>query len=39
MHGSIKAPQVARTIVKAKEVVKTDLINSIKSELVGVIPK
>jgi glycerol-3-phosphate acyltransferase PlsX len=39
MHGSSKAPQVARTIAKAKEVVKVDLITSIKSELASVIPK
>jgi glycerol-3-phosphate acyltransferase PlsX len=39
MHGSIKAPQVAKTIVKAKEVVKADLVNSIKSDLASVISK
>jgi glycerol-3-phosphate acyltransferase PlsX len=39
MHGSSKAPQVARTIAKAREVVKVDLVTSIKSELAGVILK
>jgi len=39
MHGSSKAPQVARTIAKAREVVKVDLVTSIKSELASVILK
>lgn len=39
MHGSSKAPQVAKTIAKAKEAVKVDLVTSIKSELASVIPK
>jgi glycerol-3-phosphate acyltransferase PlsX len=39
MHGSSKAPQVARTIAKAREAVKVDLVTSIKSELAGVITK
>jgi glycerol-3-phosphate acyltransferase PlsX len=39
MHGSIKAPQVAKTIAKAKEVVKADLVTAIKSDLAGVISK
>jgi len=39
MHGGSKAPQIARTIAKAKEAVKADLVTSIKSELAGVIPK
>jgi glycerol-3-phosphate acyltransferase PlsX len=39
MHGSSKAPQVARTIAKAREAVKVDLVASIKSELAGVILK
>jgi glycerol-3-phosphate acyltransferase PlsX len=39
MHGGSKAPQVARTISKAREVVKADLVTSIKSELAGVITK
>jgi glycerol-3-phosphate acyltransferase PlsX len=38
MHGSIKAPQVAKTIAKAREVVKVDLVTSIKSELASIIP-
>jgi glycerol-3-phosphate acyltransferase PlsX len=39
MHGSSKAPQVARTIAKAREAVKIDLVTSIKSELASVITK
>jgi len=39
MHGSSKAPQVARTIAKAREAVKVDLVTSIKSELASVILK
>ena len=39
MHGGSKAPQVARTIAKAREAVKADLVASIKSELARVIPK
>jgi glycerol-3-phosphate acyltransferase PlsX len=39
MHGSSKAPQVARTIAKAREAVKVDLVTSIKSELASVITK
>jgi glycerol-3-phosphate acyltransferase PlsX len=37
MHGNSRAPQVARTIMRAKEAVKIDLVNSIKSELARVI--
>ena len=39
MHGGSKAPQVARTIAKAREAVKANLVASIKSELARVIPK
>ena len=39
MHGSSKAPQVARTIAKAREAVKADLVVSIKSEIARIIPK
>jgi glycerol-3-phosphate acyltransferase PlsX len=39
MHGGSKAPQVAKTIAKAREAVKVDLVTSIKSELARVIPK
>lgn len=39
MHGSSKAQQVARTIAKAREAVKVDLVASIKSELARIIPK
>ena len=39
MHGSSRAPQVARTIAKAREAVKADLVTSIKSELANVITK
>jgi glycerol-3-phosphate acyltransferase PlsX len=39
MHGGSKAPQVARTISKAREAVKVDLVASIKSELARIIPK
>ena len=39
MHGGSKAPQVARTIAKAREAVKADLVVSIKSEIARIIPK
>jgi glycerol-3-phosphate acyltransferase PlsX len=39
MHGGSKAPQVAKTIAKAREAVKVDLVTSIKSELARTIPK
>jgi glycerol-3-phosphate acyltransferase PlsX len=39
MHGSSKAPQVARTIAKARAAVKADLVTSIKSEIARIIPK
>jgi glycerol-3-phosphate acyltransferase PlsX len=37
MHGNSRAPQVAKTIMRAREAVKADLINSIKSELARII--
>jgi len=39
MHGGSKAPQIAKTIAKAREAVRVDLVTSIKSELARTIPK